>query len=97
MSNVRSESGLFARSGSRPVATAVAGLVALAVLLLLASFLPYVAAIATLLFLGGNLWIVAYSLFSRPQVALYGLLTLGAGVGLYRLFTAAGRGTVQEG
>jgi len=50
-----------------------------------------------LLFLGGNLWIVAYSLFSRPQVALYGLLTLGAGVGLYRLFTAAGRGTVQEG
>lgn len=38
-----------------------------------------------LLFIAGNLWIIAYTFSSRPVVALYGLTTLTAGVVLYRL------------
>ena len=39
-----------------------------------------------LIFIVGNLWIVAYTLFSRPVVCVAGLLTIGAGAGLYFLF-----------
>ena len=36
-----------------------------------------------LFFISGNLWIVFYSVSSRPMAALLGLLTILAGVGLY--------------
>lgn len=39
-----------------------------------------------LFFIFGNLWIVLYSLFSRPLVAIFGGLTLGAGWLLYFWF-----------
>jgi APA family basic amino acid/polyamine antiporter len=39
-----------------------------------------------LLFIAGNLWIVIYSLLSRPVVALYGIGTILAGVCFYWMF-----------
>ncbi|WP_412852107.1 APC family permease [Ectothiorhodospira shaposhnikovii] len=42
-----------------------------------------------LIFIAGNGWIIGYVLYSRPSVALYGLLTIMAGILLYYLF--AGR------
>ncbi|SNR90982.1 amino acid/polyamine/organocation transporter, APC superfamily [Humidesulfovibrio mexicanus] len=42
--------------------------------------------ITPLVFICGNLWIVAHSLFSRPVIALYGVGTILVGVGLYRVF-----------
>jgi APA family basic amino acid/polyamine antiporter len=39
-----------------------------------------------LLFIAGNLWILVYTLASRPVVAFYGVATLVAGVALYWLF-----------
>jgi APA family basic amino acid/polyamine antiporter len=42
--------------------------------------------ITPLLFIAGNLWIVLHSLFSRPEVALWGIGTILVGVGLYWFF-----------
>ncbi|WP_321366655.1 amino acid permease [uncultured Desulfuromusa sp.] len=39
-----------------------------------------------LIFISGNLWIIAYTLSSRPVVCVAGLLTIGVGAGLYLLF-----------
>lgn len=39
-----------------------------------------------LLFIAGNLWIIGYTLFSRPIVCLAGLTTIGIGGLLYLLF-----------
>lgn len=43
------------------------------------------------LFIAGNLWIVLYTLASRPVVGLYGVATLAAGGALYRLLDRARR------
>lgn len=64
--------------------TILTGLVALALLLLLASFLPYVAAIATLLFLGGIAWSLI-NINSLPMIVdlAPGDHMLGTYTGLY--------------
>ena len=42
--------------------------------------------ITPLLFIVGNLWIIYYSIRSRPVPAVAGLVTIGVGVGIYFLF-----------
>jgi APA family basic amino acid/polyamine antiporter len=39
-----------------------------------------------LLFILGNMWIIYYSVRSRPVPALAGLITIGCGVGVYYFF-----------
>jgi APA family basic amino acid/polyamine antiporter len=39
-----------------------------------------------LFFIAGNLWIVCFSVTSRPLASLCGLATIGFGIGLYQLF-----------
>ena len=39
-----------------------------------------------LFFIAGNLWIIGYSIVSRPMAVLFGVLTILAGLGLYWLF-----------
>lgn len=48
--------------------------------------------VTPLLFILGNLWIVCFSLASRPVAALFGLGTIGAGWGVYLFFLAKGGG-----
>lgn len=45
-----------------------------------------------ILFIGGNLWIVFFSIKSNPAASLAGLLTIGAGFGTYRCFRGQRRG-----
>jgi len=42
--------------------------------------------VTPLLFILGNAWIIFFSLKSRPVAALFGLGTIAAGMGVYRLF-----------
>lgn len=39
-----------------------------------------------LFFMAGNIWIICYSIASRPTVVVFGILTILAGVGIYTLF-----------
>lgn len=42
--------------------------------------------VTPLVFIGGNLWIIVYSIKSRPAAALIGLATMGLGVSAYMFF-----------
>ena len=42
--------------------------------------------ITPLIFILGNLWIICFSMKSRPAPAIWGILTIGAGLGLYLFF-----------
>lgn len=49
-----------------------------------------------LFFILGNMWIIAYTLYEKPIVALYGLMTILVGLGFYAMFRRGGEVTVQQ-
>ena len=49
-----------------------------------------------LFFIAGNLWIVWYSVKSRPVASIWGLATIGLGLGLYLLFFKTGDGRLSS-
>ena len=39
-----------------------------------------------LIFIAGNIWVICYSIASRPTAVIFGIVTILAGVGIYALF-----------